>query len=199
MNGRGEGANEGESGMKMARELATVLFNADLASLGGMIENCAKVVRKRPSWQNSGFCHAGVATSVGSPTGIGYCMEMDLPAFSLAKARGVLPGSLHIGTLSMAATLAAPFSGSTLLACLLARHSQLSSDGEIFPLEDINSVICSCGQKQLECPYFRQPAAPMLGPHRKSRHEALFAPCPAHRRLALVDKPLARLWGHKAL
>jgi hypothetical protein len=126
-------------------------------------------------------------------------METDLPSISLAKARGVLPGSLQFGTLSMAATLAAPFSGSTLLACLLARHSQLSSDGEIFPLEDINSVICSCGQKQLECPYFRQAAAHMLGPEGKSWDEALFAPCPAYSRFAVVDKALGRLWGNSAL
>ena len=172
-----------------------------------MIENRAAVVRKRPSWQNSGFCHAGVATSVGSPTGIGYCMETDLPAFSLAKTLGVLPGSDWFPSsarepaclLSMAATLAAPFSGSTLLACLLARHSQLSSDGEIFPLEATNSVICSCGKKQLECPYYRQAAGHMLGPDGKSWDEALFAPCPAYSRFTLIDKALGRLWGNSAL
>jgi hypothetical protein len=89
----------------------------------------------------------------------------------------------------MAAILAAPFSGATLLSILLAHHPDLSSDGETFPLHD-GVVTCSCGQAQIDCPYYRQAAAHMLGPDGRSWDRSLFAPHPTYSRLPLVDRAL---------
>ncbi len=59
----------------------------------------------------------------------------------------------HQAPLHMAATLAAPYSGTTLFAILLARHSHISSDGEIFPFGYHTPVVCTgCGKTQVECP-----------------------------------------------
>src|SRR5271163_1710896 len=86
--------------------------------------------------------------------------------------------SQHQPPLPMAATISSPYSGTTLFAILLARHSQISSDGEIFPFGHNTSVLCSCGKTQVECPYYRQAAAHLLGADGKSWNPALFVPYP---------------------
>jgi len=102
--------------------------------------------------------------------------------------------SQHQATLPMAATLAAPYSGTTLFAILLAHHSQISSDGEIFPFGWHTPVSCSCGKTQVECPYYREAAAHMLAPDSKNWDPALFAPYPTYSRFGLLDRALGRLW-----
>jgi hypothetical protein len=97
---------------------------------------------------------------------------------------------------SLAATLASSFSGSTLFAIVLARHPQLSSDGETFPLEDINVAKCCCGQAQLECPYYRQAGAHFLNSDGKSWDPSLFVPHPAYSRFEMIDSAIGRLWGN---
>ena len=104
------------------------------------------------------------------------------------------PDSYAEGPLPLATTLSAPYSGSTLLAILLARHSQLSSDGETFPQDDDEPITCSCGRVQVDCPYYRQAAAHMLGADGKSWDAALFTPYPVYSRFALLDKAAGRLW-----
>ena len=103
------------------------------------------------------------------------------------------------GPLSLTATLASSFSGSTLFALMLARHPQLASDGETFPLEDINSAQCSCGQAQLNCPYYRQAGAHFLSSNGKQWDPRLFVPNPSYSRFALVDAAIGRLWSHGGL
>jgi hypothetical protein len=95
--------------------------------------------------------------------------------------------------LPLAATLAAPYSGTTLFALLLARHSQISSDGEIFPFGWHTPVLCSCGKPQVECPYYRETAAHLLRADGQDWDPTLFAPHPTYSRLGLVDRALARL------
>jgi hypothetical protein len=97
--------------------------------------------------------------------------------------------------LPLTATLASPQSGSTLFAIVLAAHPQLCSDGETFPLEDINLAKCSCGQAQLDCPYYRQAGAHFLGSDGKQWDPSLFVPYPTYSRFALVDSALGRLWS----
>jgi hypothetical protein len=126
-------------------------------------------------------------------------MHFDVQRSHGAASNRVLDVAHHEEPLSLAATLSAPFSGSTLFAILLARHSQISSDGEIFPLGHPKSVSCSCGQAQVDCPYYRQAAAHLLGPDGKSWDPTLFASCPAYSRFALVDKALGRLWRNGTL
>src|SRR5262245_3686056 len=101
--------------------------------------------------------------------------------------------------LPLTAILSAPYSGSTLLALLLARHSHLSSDGEIFPLGHTKSVMCSCGTEQVNCRYYRQAAEHLLGPDGKCWNTAVFTPFPTYSRFALVDRALGRLWTNGAL
>jgi hypothetical protein len=101
--------------------------------------------------------------------------------------------------LELAATLASQSSGSTVFAFLLARHSQLSSDGEIFPLDHLDSALCSCGQKQVDCPYYREAAGHMLAQADHSWDPTLFAPHPRYSRFGLVDKAVGRLWGNRVL
>jgi hypothetical protein len=109
--------------------------------------------------------------------------------FSPAKSR---QNDFH-APLPLAATLAAPYSGTTLFALLLARHSQVSSDGEIFPFGWHAPVLCSCGKKQVECPYYRETAAHLLSAAGQDWDPALFAPYPTYSRIGLVDWALARL------
>ncbi len=99
----------------------------------------------------------------------------------------------------MAATLASPYSGSTLFAILLGQHSQLSSDGEIFPFEYQKSVLCSCGQKQVECPYYREAAAHLLDADGQRWNPELFVAYPTYSRLRLVDRAAGRLWPSRSL
>jgi hypothetical protein len=113
--------------------------------------------------------------------------------FSLAKS------FQHQAPLPLAATLASPYSGSTLFAILLARHSHISSDGEIFPFGWSTPVLCSCGKTQVECPYYREAGAHLLGADGKSWNPALFAPYPTYSRWRAVDTALGRLWPTRAL
>jgi hypothetical protein len=101
--------------------------------------------------------------------------------------------------LALAATLASPYSGSTLFAILLAHHSHLSSDGETFPLGPNKFVCCSCGQAQIDCPYYRQAATHLLGPDGRNWDPALFAPSPWYSRFPFVDKALGRQWSNDGL
>lgn len=101
--------------------------------------------------------------------------------------------------LSLATTLAAPYSGTTLFAILLARHSQVSSDGEIFPFGPYSNVVCTCGKTQIECPYYREVAAHMLEADGKSWNPALFTPQPVYSRVAPVDKAMGSLWSSAAM
>src|ERR1700684_2401628 len=90
--------------------------------------------------------------------------------------------------LPLAATLAAQYSGTTLFAILLGRHSQISSDGEIFPFGWHTPVLCSCGKTQVECPYYRETAAHLLSADGKEWDPELFAPHPTYSRFGLVDR-----------
>ena len=101
--------------------------------------------------------------------------------------------------LQMATTLSAPFSGSTLFAILLARHAQLSSDGETFPQGDDYPIACSCGQLQIDCPYYRQVAAHMLSSDGKSWNMDLFTTHPVYSRSAMLDSIVGRLWPYAPL
>jgi hypothetical protein len=96
----------------------------------------------------------------------------------------------------LAATLAAPYSGATLFAIILARHSQLSSDGEIFPFGQNDAVLCRCGQAQIDCPYYREVADHMLRADGTTWDPALFAPYPAYSQFAFVDRTLGRFWSN---
>jgi hypothetical protein len=125
-------------------------------------------------------------------------MNSDLQYFPRRTGSAVADTSRTAGLLRMAATLAAPFSGTTLFALLLARHPLLSSDGETFPYQD-HPVACSCGQLQVDCPYYRQEAHHMLGPYGRTWNPALFTPHPVYSRYALVDKAVGRQWSSGAL
>jgi hypothetical protein len=105
----------------------------------------------------------------------------------------------HQAPMPLAMTLAAPYSGTTLFAILLARHSQISSDGEIFPFGYHTPVLCSCGKTQVECPYYREAAAHLLDADGKSWNAELFAPYPTYCRFEPVDRALGRLWSNGAL
>jgi hypothetical protein len=101
--------------------------------------------------------------------------------------------------ISLAATLAAPYSGATLFAILLARHPEIASDGEIFPWGNEGTVVCSCGQAQIDCPYYRQAAGHMLEPGGRSWDRRWFAPHPRYSRFTFLDRAVGRLWGCSAL
>ncbi len=55
--------------------------------------------------------------------------------------------------------LAAPYSGATLFALVLDRDEHLCCDGETFSLRPDQD--CSCGSRQIECPYYSNVAAHM--------------------------------------
>ncbi len=53
----------------------------------------------------------------------------------------------------------ASYSGSTLLAFMLNAHPQMASISEIcgpVPGEDIETYLCSCGKRFLDCPFYRE-------------------------------------------
>lgn len=109
------------------------------------------------------------------------------------------PDSPPDGPLQVAATLSAPYSGTTLFAILLARHSQLSSDGETFPQCENRPVTCSCGELQIECPYYRQAAGHMLTTDGRNWNAPLFTSYPVYSRFAAIDSVAGRLWPYAPL
>jgi hypothetical protein len=100
----------------------------------------------------------------------------------------------HIPPLDVTAVFAAPYSGATLFAILLARHPDVSSDGETFPWVTEKPVLCSCGKPQIDCPYYREAAAHFLSPDGRSWDDRLFTAHPHYSRLELLDKVIGRQW-----
>jgi hypothetical protein len=108
--------------------------------------------------------------------------------------------TMHRATaLDVTATFAAPYSGATLFAILLGRHPEISSDGEIFPWGKTSEVLCSCGDLQVDCPYYREAAAHLLGRDGRSWDQRLFSAHPCYSRFDLLDKAMGRQWRQSPL
>ncbi len=58
-------------------------------------------------------------------------------------------------SLKVVSLLSAAYSGSTLLSILMNLHPDISSDGEIFPYIRGSKLLCSCGEYQIDCNYYR--------------------------------------------
>jgi hypothetical protein len=114
------------------------------------------------------------------------------PQYTLDLARSRM---LHrVTPMDVTAAFAAPYSGATLFAILLARHPDVSSDGETFPWVTDKPVLCSCGKPQIDCPYYREAASHFLSPDGRNWNDRLFTAHPHYSRLELLDKGIGRQW-----
>ena len=84
------------------------------------------------------------------------------------------------------------YSGATLLALVISRHSQVECNGETFPFgpRDTSRYDCTCGQYLDECEFYRTACSHMWSGDVNGWDHSVFCQVPALSRNSLLDRLL---------
>ena len=95
---------------------------------------------------------------------------------------------------NIAFLIAAPYSGATLFSILMNQHPAISSDGEMFPFERGNKILCSCGRLQKDCAYYRTVASSMLTENKRNYDDNLFYYVPRYSQNYYLSRAFEGFW-----
>jgi hypothetical protein len=95
--------------------------------------------------------------------------------------------------------LSSAYSGATLLSLLMNQHPDISSDGEAFPFMRGMDIQCSCGRRQIDCPYYRSVAGDMIRPDTNAYDESLFWYMPRYSRIHHLSRAFEGFWLNHAV